>query len=687
MIRVYALPDTVKLRRDRPLPRAAGSAPARLDAAKNECVCWQLAIRGSGVLQSAAAAWSGPAGGGVSVYIERFQPCAAFAEADALFPAGEYPDLLVPISCAPEEERRIRAGENFLLWIVCRVPADTPAGGYGGRIRLDISGEVFSAPFSLRVYDCALPDCPSAPSCFYLRYELLENGEGYCDAALRTRYYEYLLENRLNAMYLPAEDRSPEKYADAAEKYFSDGRVLCYALPTVFAGDADIDKMFAALKNHILELAARSGPSRNLLAKAYTYFYDEPELGNGIAAANRRLDAYRAMLREAVTEIGTGGRYADFRTIDGWRTYVAGLKTLGTINMGCWDADLSEKTDIWCPAYVDFRSEARRRRGAALAARLNAEIWWYGCMGPVYPYPTYHIRDRLLAPRLVSWMQKRYDVVGNLYWSVAHYEEKGRDYCDGVAMKGMPEGDGFLVYPGRRYGIQGPLPSVRLMSIRAGMQDYELLVQAERMFGKAYVDGLCEDLFAGMVPFDDPVAFAAARVRLLADLSAGRPSEKPERKAAPVPIDRIEAAAKAAGNAAARQNYGLLHGVPFGRGVEMHLRADGTGRAEITLPAGFSQAGGVPRRLGMWIYNAESRSLTLFAYACRDGPERPLGGLELYPNDCQYLNLEPARFAAEAVVPQTIKLRIRNTYAADTETGFTLFVNCVEEVYDKEDAQ
>jgi hypothetical protein len=45
---------------------------------------------------------------------------------------------------------------------------------------------------------------------------------------------------------------------------------------------------------------------------------------------------------------------------------------------------------------------------------------------------------------------------------------------------GCPSGEGFLVYPGSPYGHFGPLPSMRLMEIRDGMEDYEIFLDYDK---------------------------------------------------------------------------------------------------------------------------------------------------------------------------------------------------------------
>ena len=37
-----------------------------------------------------------------------------------------------------------------------------------------------------------------------------------------------------------------------------------------------------------------------------------------------------------------------------------------------------------------------------------------------------------------------------------------------------PNGDGYIAYPGEDIGVSGPVPSIRLIAIREGVDDYEI---------------------------------------------------------------------------------------------------------------------------------------------------------------------------------------------------------------------
>ena len=83
-------------------------------------------------------------------------------------------------------------------------------------------------------------------------------------------------------------------------------------------------------------------------------------------------------------------------------------------------------------------------------------------------------------------MMYEYNVSGNLYWSSTGYHNFGQseyfqiqDYYQAPLRYPNMNGDGYLVYPGRQYGVKGPVPSIRIKAIRDGNEDYDLLYALE----------------------------------------------------------------------------------------------------------------------------------------------------------------------------------------------------------------
>jgi hypothetical protein len=48
-----------------------------------------------------------------------------------------------------------------------------------------------------------------------------------------------------------------------------------------------------------------------------------------------------------------------------------------------------------------------------------------------------------------------------------------------------PDGDGFLAYPGKPVGVDGPVSTIRLEQIRQGLEDYEALALLAELAAKA----------------------------------------------------------------------------------------------------------------------------------------------------------------------------------------------------------
>ena len=93
-------------------------------------------------------------------------------------------------------------------------------------------------------------------------------------------------------------------------------------------------------------------------------------------------------------------------------------------------------------------------------------------------------------------------------------------------------GDGFLFYPGKPYGIEGPVGSIRLHSIRDGLEDYETIWQLRERYGELsekygvalsaddLLNHLTEKLYSGTKVYTNSALFAAARRSLAETLLA-----------------------------------------------------------------------------------------------------------------------------------------------------------------------
>ena len=137
----------------------------------------------------------------------------------------------------------------------------------------------------------------------------------------------------------------------------------------------------------------------------------------------------------------------------------------------------------------------------------NAEKWIYTA-GNTYPQSNNNVEAPLLAGRLIGWMMSEYDIDGYLYWATmrSKYEdgpnvdaieqaigkivEEGQiieleDFYNNAIHYGNIGGDGFLVYPGSYYNVTGPIGTIRLESLRDGIEDYNIFYDLKEMYKDA----------------------------------------------------------------------------------------------------------------------------------------------------------------------------------------------------------
>lgn len=155
----------------------------------------------------------------------------------------------------------------------------------------------------------------------------------------------------------------------------------------------------------------------------------------------------------------------------------------------------------WCPQIDYYDKDAERQKYIDASNEYTeeeggGERWTYTCIFPQTPYPTFHTEDALISSRLLYWMMYDYDIVGNLFWTSTLFARPvdngympSMDYYGLVNKYKNCNGDGYLMYPGRPYGVYGPVDTIRLQSIRDGIEEYDLLYDLEDMYRERGVTG------------------------------------------------------------------------------------------------------------------------------------------------------------------------------------------------------
>ena len=467
-----------------------------------------------------------------TVYNEKYIHVEVTKDPLALTGSGYYPDALLPFEKAEEYgENTVKAGSNQGIWISLKVPEDQKADIYKGVFTVDADGEKYEVAVQAEIYDYTLDEEVRSKSSFGLSWQQVAVGEMDSSVEMQKAYYEFFLEYRLspggfpgmqNEIWITGEDYSVfDKWIEQAAIYAADPRCSNYHLPyqrdygqvneegkSVQCVDLEVmrvllEKMLDYSKEHNVNLFKKAG--------TYFVFFDEYDVNGTVSFANYTLkttaELYRATAEEYAAKWGGYDNLSPFL-----KEVLDDLENLKNKCVGSLSEDLTEKC-VLVPLVDHLDSESSRASYAEWARSWYGdgyETWTYTCLNPKAPNPTYHLEDELLSSRLLNWMMYDYDITGNLYWSSVLNMYNDGYVSDGILTDFYGEalrfansnGDGFLMYIGREYGIFGPIGTVRLQSIRDGAEDYDLFYALEEFYkrnaslkGEIYDGGGFERIF------------------------------------------------------------------------------------------------------------------------------------------------------------------------------------------------
>ncbi|MCC6446709.1 MAG: hypothetical protein IT210_25070 [Armatimonadetes bacterium] len=362
-----------KILRDAPVP-AKVATTVSLDAARNEYEPFQVMItalnRDLSRVEVSATDLKSAGGGIVPARHIELRLAHYILLKDAVKPSspgGWYPDALLPLKGAFSVAR----GNHQAVWGNVYVPPRTPAGLYNGAVRVDVNGAIHTVPIRLRVRDFALPVENHFGSAFAIWPGFLADAYGLKAGspefrALYDRTYWFLTGYRLPPDDLPVPADSPQ-----AARYLNDPRVTSYRIPYNPNEPEAFRKRVAYLRQ------------KGWLSKGYIYTIDEPG-------------------PEAFAECYQYGKRIDAIAPDAKWLLTAAPSPV-----------LHGAVDIWCPDLAYINLEDLRKRQL-----IGEKVWWYTCVVPPQPYPTYFINDDATSHRVMSWLQSAWNIQGVLYWAV-----------------------------------------------------------------------------------------------------------------------------------------------------------------------------------------------------------------------------------------------------------------------------
>ena len=469
----------------------------------------------------------------ISLYVEKYINVSI---ATSTFRTGYYPDALVPYGSVKEaKEDRIKAGQNQAFLFTVSAPADAKAGEYSSDVVLTLNGKTYKVKLNVTVYGFAISTESHSRTSFFLWYDQFMYQCDNVTDELIDNYIDFMLDYRVNTsigrMGNLSEAESLAKYIEFAK----DERVNTIDLPFEYVTETSVSGKsytsfdYDGLKEFLKKIIRASSNEENLVKKFKLSFnaLDEPKTGQyeNVCFVHQRFTQLKKELAADASLFPIGVK-------DEVKNSLLDIPNACTTNYKeTLDKNINGNdygVDAWCGTY-DWYDSATNRYRLGLATEQGDGSWWYGCIQPTHPYPTYHIDDNLLSARALNWMMMDYGIEGNHYWAVniwSVYEGfyTWRDvWTESLAFPGAV-GDGYLIYPGTRYGLNTAIASLRLEAIRDGLEDYEYLYMLKGLsealaekydvfdydFNKN-ISLLYDLIFQGTIIHNDLDAFAAAR--------------------------------------------------------------------------------------------------------------------------------------------------------------------------------
>ena len=450
----------------------------------------------------------------VEIFAQKYVSVATNHDQNSKLPTAKYPDALVPMAnLKAVGENIVKQGENQGLYVRVKTAVDQAAGVYTGNITFSVGAESTQIPVKVQVADVAVSETVHNKSVFANAWYFFE-GELDTTQEMLDKYNEALLDYRLGMGTILTygrhhnEDLSTQEKIDAwVEKAY--GYMQDPACSTILLPYREDEDQMKEILNSIADYSIEK--KYDMFDKLVVYpagLIDEPR-GNGtMEKATKICRSFESVKNTFVaTDLAAKTLPSEIAGIGD------SIRKIPMIVTEYYDETLADAGATFCPTYQHYETEEQRAEYAG-----NSERWWYGCITPRAPYPTYHIDDTWLSARLVGWMQAQYGVAGNLYWATdayAQYSQNGyqslEEYYEGSAVR-YPDvnGDGYLFYPGKKYGVEGPLGSMRLEAIRDGYEEYEILYAIKQRYIEAdknlsgyelnfekFVGSLTESMYTG----------------------------------------------------------------------------------------------------------------------------------------------------------------------------------------------
>jgi Glycoside hydrolase 123, catalytic domain/Carbohydrate binding domain len=504
VVRLWQVPAVVKVFPDDDPPHRI--APARIAVARNEREPLQLAVLSRidrknvrvvvdppvGQAGARLAPWETGVVGYVPVdhatgYYQSKSPAWHRKTPGSAGQSDGWPGLW-PDPILPRDSVDLSPGVTQPIWITFSIAPGAPAGDYHGSVKLVANREtIASLPFTVHVWKFNLPDGSHLKAIYDIGLgpggEALwgkSNAEAYPEIA-RTMAQQRVCPNQVHPdpSFRYEHGRASADFTafdKAARVYFDELKFPHAYMPNQFylfgwgfppkhifgehpfPGDPPFDKADrsrlrpeykrayqACLKLFWDHLREKGWQDRFVLYISDEPFYQQERI-------RRQMVALCAMIHEVDPRIPI---YSST-----WR------------HVPEWDGSL----DIWGIGHYGEVSAATMNQIRARGAKI-----WFTTDGQMCLDTPYCAIERLLPHYAFRYGAEAYEFWGIAWLTHDPYRFGWHAYIDQTDQPGQsywiryPNGDGFLLYPGKPIGHAGPVRSIRLEQAREGLEDYEYL--------------------------------------------------------------------------------------------------------------------------------------------------------------------------------------------------------------------
>lgn len=423
------------------------------------------------------------------VYVSTFDGHPNVQDVAGLLP-GWYPDPLLE-----RDSVKVLQNTSNVIWVDCPIPKGTAPGVYVGEIRVHIGKVVERVTVSMEVFGFELPDRSTLPTLFSLSLEFLDSVYPNFDRLLRSKWFNFIAENRLapTDMYINLSSEEAKLKISSEE----------YAL------------YINNLNGFVLYPITSTWEDRNASAE---------EL---IARFESNRPYIDTMIRMRYVEKGNGVFYgfdendtSHFETMKEVHKHIKSVYPtipIATTSMHINSVELLEDLEIDI-LVLHITDGIYTNRFADQVRATGRKVWGYISLQPYHPMPNWRIENPFLDSRvLLSAMAYHQRFDGFLYWGLNQYNKIGWKYPNTLAKNTNLKlnlsittptdeykwlhGDGILLYPGE----DGPISSIRMENIRKGLEEYEYYCLLEKKFGKAEAHSWATRIAPSMEQFSDNV--------------------------------------------------------------------------------------------------------------------------------------------------------------------------------------